>query len=90
MARRYDGFSKTSNETPVVTEMLSVMSSLAGSEDESSVDIWMFKPNAKRGRTVADNDVFRHLIMRFRRSIYETIFSILPVLTSRTRGSQTY
>jgi 20S proteasome alpha/beta subunit len=54
MARRYDGFSKTANETAVITEMLSAMSSLAGSDDDSSVDIWMFKPDAKRrGKTHA-------------------------------------
>jgi 20S proteasome alpha/beta subunit len=54
MARRYDGFSKTANETTVVTEMLSAMSSLVGRDDDSSVDIWMFKPNAKRrGKTHA-------------------------------------
>jgi 20S proteasome alpha/beta subunit len=54
MARRYDGFSETANETTVVTEMLSAMNSLVGSDDDSSVDIWMFKPNAKRrGKTHA-------------------------------------
>jgi 20S proteasome alpha/beta subunit len=54
MARRYDGFSKTANETTVVTEMLSAMSSLVGRDDDSSVDIWMFKPNSKRrGKTHA-------------------------------------
>ena len=59
MARRYHGdFSKTANETTVVTEMLSAVSSLVGSDDDgdgnSSVDIWMFQPNTKRrGKTNA-------------------------------------
>jgi 20S proteasome alpha/beta subunit len=56
MARRYHGdFSKTANETTVVTEMLAAVSSLVGSDDsDSSVDIWMFQPNAKRrGKTHA-------------------------------------
>jgi 20S proteasome subunit alpha 4 len=62
MGKRYNGdFSKTANETTVVTEMMSavfssssLVSSGSSDDDETLVDIWIFQPNSKRrGKTHA-------------------------------------
>jgi 20S proteasome alpha/beta subunit len=54
VAKRYDDL-KSANQTTVVTELLATLKLAgAGGDKDSSVDIWIFKPNAKRrGKTDA-------------------------------------
>lgn len=50
VAKQYDGF-KAANQTDIVTQVLSSMNAL---DQDSSVDVWIIEPSAKRrGQTFA-------------------------------------